>query len=64
MESQYHLESHQRLERNVETLLSGQVHVIGRLSNLEGRTSIVGAIWGAIGGSTLGFLAAVLLKAV
>lgn len=62
MDDKYHQESHIRLERNVEALLSGQVHVIGRLSNLEGRSSIIGAIWGAVGVSALGVLAALVLK--
>ena len=56
---QYHLDSHQRLERNVETLLSGQLRVIDRLSHLEGKASMSGAIWGTISGGLLGLFAAI-----
>jgi len=58
MEGQHHLESHSRIERNIEALLSGQMKVIDRLSRLEGRASMSGAIWGTISGGLLGLLAA------
>ena len=58
MDGQYHMESHQRLERNVDTLLAGQLQVIDRLAHLEGKASMSGAIWGTISGGLLGLFAA------
>jgi len=62
METPYHIESHNRLERNVESLLAGQVQVIDRLSRLEGKASMSGAVWGTISGGFLGVLASIVPK--
>lgn len=58
MDSTYHADSHTRLERNIDTLLAGQIQVINRLATLEGRASMSGAIWGTISGGLLGLFAA------
>jgi len=62
METPYHIESHNRLERNVESLLAGQLQVIDRLSKLEGKASMSGAVWGTISGGFLGVLASIVPK--
>ena len=62
METPYHIESHNRLERNVESLLAGQLQVIDRLSRLEGKASMSGAVWGTISGGFLGVLASIVPK--
>ena len=62
METPYHIESHNRLERNVESLIAGQVQVIDRLSRLEGKASMSGAVWGTISGGFLGVLASIVPK--
>ena len=62
METPYHIESHNRLERNVESLLAGQVQVIDRLAKLEGKASRSGAVWGTISGGFLGVLASIVPK--
>jgi len=58
MDGQHHMESHQRLERNIESLLAGQLQVMNRLAHLEGKASMSGAIWGTISGGLLGLFAA------
>ena len=62
METPYHIECHNRLERNVESLLAGQLQVIDRLSRLEGKASMSGAVWGTISGGFLGVLASIVPK--
>ena len=62
IETPYHVDSHQRLERNIDSLLSGQLQIIDRLARLEGRASMSGAVWGTISGGFLGVLASIVPK--
>ncbi len=56
METAFHMSAHERLEKKIDQLLTGQTKLEGRIVALEVRAGLIGSLAGSIFGAVVGSL--------